>query len=81
MEIGEVKVIPSTNNTLIVRLEASAAPAPDDAQTTADHDSVAQSAGAAIAQDIFEAYANTLQTQSDVTLDQAVINAIHAQFQ
>lgn len=81
MTTGEVKIIPSTDNTLIVRLETIAAPSIDDPQTAADHDTVSQSAGAGIAQDIFEAYANTLQTQTDVNLDQAAINAIHAQFQ
>jgi len=81
MEAGDVRVIPSTLNTLIVRLEAIAPPDPDDLQTMADRESVAQTAEGAIAQDIFEAFVNTLQTQTDVTIDQAAINAIHAQFQ
>ncbi len=81
MAPGEVRVVPSSRNTLIVRLESIAPPAADDPNTTANRDAVLQSAAAGIAQDIFQAYANTLQTQTDVTLDQAAINAIHAQFQ
>lgn len=81
MTPGEVKVIPSTNNTLIVRLEAIAPPNPDDPQTTATLDAVAQSAAEGIAQDVFDAYANALQAQTDVSLDQGAINTINAQVQ
>lgn len=81
MQIGDVKVIPSTNNALIVRLEATAPPDAEDPQTIADRRTVGDTAAQGIAQDIFDAYNSALRAQTDVQLDQATINAIHAQFQ
>lgn len=81
MEPGEVKVIPSVNNSLIVRLESIAPPDADDPQTTAERQSLAQTGAQGIAQDIFTAYADALQSRTDVNLDQAAINAVNAVFQ
>lgn len=82
MEIGEVIVIDrGGNGAILVRLDQSNEPDPEDDQTIADLDAAGQSAAAGIAQDIFEAYSATIQSRTDVALDQNVIDAVHAQFQ
>lgn len=81
MEIGEVKVIPSVNNTLIVRLETIAPPDDGDPQTVAQREALGQSGSAGIAQDVFAAYADALRARTDVDIDQAAINAVNATMQ
>ncbi|SEW14673.1 peptidyl-prolyl cis-trans isomerase D [Cognatiyoonia koreensis] len=81
MDTGEVKVIPSVNNVLIVRLESISQPSPDDPQTAAEREALGQSGAAGIAQDIFAAFADALQARTEVNIDQAAVNAVHASFQ
>lgn len=81
MQVGDVRVVPSVNNSLIVRLESIAPPSDDDPQTLAQREALGQSGAAGIAQDIFAAYAEALQARTEVNIDQAVVNAVHANFQ
>ncbi|WP_424942926.1 peptidyl-prolyl cis-trans isomerase [Aliiroseovarius crassostreae] len=80
MEVGEWQVIPSDQDVVLVRLDAvnAADQSGEDAQALKSQfsDNIAQELGL----DIETAFARVLETQAGVTLDRAVINAIHAQF-
>ncbi|SFS12568.1 peptidylprolyl isomerase [Yoonia litorea] len=81
MAVGDVKVIPVEDRALIVRLDDIAAPDLADPAVIAQRDALAENAAAGIAQDIFDAYATTLQQNTEINLNQQTINAINAQFQ
>ncbi len=81
MEVGDVRVIPADDRALVVRLDDVAPPDMDDPSVIAQRDALAENAAAGIAQDIFDAYATTLQVQTDISINQQTINAINAQFQ
>lgn len=80
MQIGEVRVIDASDRAIIVRLDDVAAPDPADEGTIAQRESLAENAAAGIAQDIFAAYATSLQERTDVNINQATVNAVNAQF-
>lgn len=81
MEIGDVAVIDNGTTAIIVRLNDIAAPDETDPQTAAQKQAAADQAAAGISQDIFEAFANAVQNRTDVTLNQAAVNAVNAQLQ
>ena len=81
MEVGDVRVIAVDDRAIIVRLDDIAAPDMSDPSVIAQRDALAANAAAGIAQDIFDAYATTLQIETDINLNQQTINAINAQFQ
>ncbi|MDP5085464.1 MAG: SurA N-terminal domain-containing protein [Yoonia sp.] len=81
MSIGEVRVIDALEGALIVRLDDIAQPDLADPTVVAQRDAVADTAASGIAQDLFDAYATTLQQQTEQNLNQATINAVNAQFQ
>ncbi len=81
MTIGEVRVIDAVDRAIIVRLDDIAPPDPEDETVTAQREALAENAAAGIAQDIFDAYATSLQERTDVNINQATVNAVNAQFQ
>lgn len=81
MTIAEVRVIDNGDTAVIVRLDNIASPDPDAADTGAATTQVLEAATGGIAQDLFEAYAAAVRTQTDVQINQATLNALHAQFQ
>ena len=81
MAVGDVRVLPADDRALIVRLDDIQDPDMNDDSITAQRESIANTAASGIAQDLFEAYASTLQANTDVNLNQQTINAINAQFQ
>jgi peptidyl-prolyl cis-trans isomerase D len=81
MAIGETRVIDAADVAIIVRLDNIAPPDLTDPSTLAQQESLAQNAAAGIAQDIFDAYATTLQQITDININQATVNAVNAQFQ
>ena len=81
MNVTEVRVIPAGRNVLIVRLDSIAPPDPASEQTAAMIDQQAELAAAGIAQDLFDAYASAVQAKTEITLNQAAINAVHTQLQ
>ena len=81
MDIGDTNVVDNGTGAIIVRLNRLAPPAADDPQTLAERESVAEIAVAGIAQDIFAAFAATVQNRTDIAIDQGVIRALHAQMQ
>ena len=51
------------------------------ASVIAQRDALAENAAAGIAQDMFDAYATSLQQRTELNINQATINAVNAQFQ
>lgn len=80
MAVGEVRVIDAIEGAIIVRLDDVAPPDDADEGTVAQRQSIAESTAAGIAQDIFDAYATSLQQQTDLNINQATVNAVNAQF-
>lgn len=81
MDLNAVQVFDAGDRALIVKLDTIAPPAPDSEQTQASLAQIADGATGGIAQDIFEAFATTVQGRTEITLNQAAINAVNAQFQ
>lgn len=81
MATGEVKVIDNGTSVLLVRLDSVTPPDENDAQTAAEKEAAAQTAAAGISQDLFEAFAASVQARTDVNINQAALNAVHAQLQ
>lgn len=76
MEPGQVEVLQSGANALIVRLDTVSAPDPEDPQTAAQLDAVAQQGAQGIAQDLFDAFATAVQARTDVNIDPNRLNAV-----
>ncbi len=81
MNVGDVRVIDAVDRALIVRLDDIAAPDLSDESVIAQRDALAETARAGISQDIFDAYATSLQQRTETSLNQQTINAVNAQFQ
>lgn len=81
MSPGEVTVIESGDNAIILRLDVITPPDDADPDTAATRESVANTAASGLAQDIFEVFAAQVQQRTDVAIDQAAVNAVHANFQ
>lgn len=81
MEQGDVRVIPSDDGAIIVRLDAIAAADEADVAFTAEAAAVAETAGEGIAQDIYELYSRTVQLRTDVNINQQALNAVHTNLQ
>lgn len=81
LEVGGVAVIEDANKVLVARLDAITPPDSDNPAVVAEAESIAQQAAGGIAQDLFEIYLTALQSEADIRIDQAAINAVHANFQ
>ncbi|MEJ6398727.1 SurA N-terminal domain-containing protein [Yoonia sp. 208BN28-4] len=80
MDEGGIEVLEAGDNAIIVRLNRIYA-ADDEAETSANRETVADTAAAGIAQDIFEVFSGQVQQRTDIVLDQAAINAVNASLQ
>ena len=77
---GDLVVIPASRSAWIARLDSINSGTEGAADTVALR-AVFEAQGAqAMAQDLFEAYGQALQAEIGISLDQGVINAVHAQF-
>jgi peptidyl-prolyl cis-trans isomerase D len=82
MTTGEVRVIDGVDgNAIIIRLDTISPPDPTDPDTAAQRQSIIDQATAGISQDIFDAYSKVLQGRTEVQINQAAVNAVHASFQ
>jgi peptidyl-prolyl cis-trans isomerase D len=77
---GDVVAIPGARAAYILRLDAVTAASRNAPDTQALLGLVDQAVAQSMAQDIFEGYGQALQRDAGITLDQSVINAVHAQF-
>ncbi|MCF2903797.1 peptidyl-prolyl cis-trans isomerase [Octadecabacter sp. CECT 8868] len=80
MEIGEIRVIANGEDAIIVRLDDVSGADPSDEAYVAEVAAVAESAGEGIAQDVYELYGRAIQMQTDVQINDAAVNAVHANF-
>ena len=78
---GEVAVVAGEAGAQIVRLDAVSEPDPEDDGVAAQLDTIGQNAAQGIAQDIYDAYADAVQSRTEVRIDQSALNALNAQFQ
>ncbi len=81
MTRGEVRVIEADGRVILVRLDSVAAPDRDDPDTADLAEAIEDQLSGGIAQDLFEVYLREIRNRAGVALDQAAINAVHAQFQ
>lgn len=79
-DVGDVVLVPGADRMLIAQLDAINPAARDDPGTEILMQVLGQAVAQTQAQDIFEAYGQALQAEAGIRLDQAVINAVHAQF-
>ena len=80
MDLNEVRVLPNGDGAIIVRLDDITGADPEDEAYTAEAAAVAESAGEGIAQDVYELYSRAVQLQTDVQINDAAVNAVHANF-
>lgn len=80
MDVGQWQVIPADQNVVLVRLDAKNTADQDSDEAKALKAQFAETTEQELGIDIETAFARVLETQAGVTLDRAVINAIHAQF-
>ena len=80
MAPGDLRVIEDAGFAALVQLDAVAPAAAGGDDAAALRDAIALGAQKAIAQDIFQLYTGALLSGSGITLDQAAISAVHAQF-
>jgi peptidyl-prolyl cis-trans isomerase D len=80
MEVGNMMVLPNGADAIIVRLDAVTGADPEDEVFAAESAAIAESAGESIAQDIYELYTRTVQLRTDVSINDAAINAVHTNF-
>jgi peptidyl-prolyl cis-trans isomerase D len=80
MSEGEVRVIEGAGRIHILRLDAIAPPDEDDPDLARIAQSLRDQIAGDLAQDVFQLLANDIRERAGVTLDQAAINAVHANF-
>ncbi|TCP62018.1 peptidyl-prolyl cis-trans isomerase D [Rhodovulum bhavnagarense] len=77
---GEVVVVTAQENAWLIRLDAILPPAADDPTAEFLLGTLSQQAAQGIAQDLYGYFAQALVNTAGLSLDQAAINAVHAQF-
>lgn len=79
--VGETLVVDGEEGVIVARLDAIAQPGVDDPAVSAQAEAVAERAGQGMAMDIFTAFTQAVQADTEITIDQAAINAVHSNFQ
>ncbi|MDF0599485.1 SurA N-terminal domain-containing protein [Psychromarinibacter sp. C21-152] len=80
METGDTRVIRGDTNAYIVRLDAVTPPDLSDPELAARAEQMQQQLAQRMGQDILDAYASAVQQAAGITINQAALNAVHAQF-
>jgi len=80
MSEGEVRVIEGAGRIHILRLDGIAPPDEDDPDLARIARSLRTQITGDLSQDMFQLLANDIRERAGVTLDQAAINAVHANF-
>lgn len=81
MSQGETRAIAAEGVTVVVMLDAIKEPDLNDADTIAQRQSLLDQSAADLSQDLFDATLATIRKNTEITLDQAAINAVHTQLQ
>ncbi len=80
METGAVTVVRGETAAYLVRLDAIAPPDAGDVDNTVLRDRLAGAAGQSLGNDILEAFTQAMVQQAGININQAALNAVHAQF-
>ena len=80
MSEGEVRLIEGAGRLHVVRLDGIAPPAEDDPDLARIKERLRGQLEGDLAQDVFQLLANDIRERAGVTIDQAAINAVHANF-
>lgn len=80
MEEGEVRVIAGNGRVFLLRLDAIAPADPTDPDIARIAEALGAQVTADLGQDLFQLLADDIRTRAGVTLDQAALNAVHANF-
>jgi len=78
--VGDIVMIPGAEAALIVRLDAINAAARDAPDSAILLQIVSRTIAQSMAQDIFEAYGQAVQSDAGITTNSAVINSVNASF-
>lgn len=81
MEEGEFRIIDGPSAAYIVRLDKILPPDTEDATVAAQMDRFTESIAQSIGADILRAYSQAVQNRAGISLNQAAVNAVHANFQ
>jgi peptidyl-prolyl cis-trans isomerase D len=81
MAPGDTAVLPNDDGAVVVRLDAILPADLADPAVAAETVMIATQTRAGIAEDIFTAYADALQSRTEVLIDQTALNAVNSQFQ
>ncbi len=79
MEVGDLRVVEGSENTVVVRLDETLPPAETDDLTTLAN-AIAQQLDQSLAQALFDAYANELLQQADPQVNPQTLAAVQANF-
>ena len=78
---GETAVLPNGDGAIVLRLDSVTAADMVDPAVAADVEALTAQTRNDIAEDIFAAYAEALQSRTEIVIDQTALNAVNAQFQ
>jgi peptidyl-prolyl cis-trans isomerase D len=81
MEPGELRVLDSAEGVILVRLNAVTAAQTDTPEIATLKSRISDQLASGVSQDMFQAYADALQTMYPAEINQQALNAVHAQFQ
>lgn len=80
MSPGEVRLLDGEGRLFILRLDAVQPPDENDADVIALRDALNDQISGAVADDLFRALAEDIRARAGVSIDQAALNAVHANF-
>lgn len=80
MAKGDVRVIEGDESAFVVRLDDIVPADLGDPETASVNTALENQTAQSLAQDIFDAFTRTVQTSAGISVNQAAINAVHAQF-
>jgi peptidyl-prolyl cis-trans isomerase D len=81
MTPGEVRAIQTSDGAVVIRLDDILPVDPDSEQSQQLSDLFRDQAAQDVAQDLFRALSTDIQARAGVEIDQAAVNAVHANFQ
>jgi peptidyl-prolyl cis-trans isomerase D len=78
---GETVVLANGDGAIVLRMDTIIPADMSDPAVEAEAEAITAQARSGIAEDLFGAYAEALQSRTEVMVDQAAVNAVNAQFQ
>lgn len=81
MEPGDLKILPGESAAVIIQLNAVTEASDDDPDAAAFREAIAGQIAQSYAQDVYAAFSAGVVARTDVTLNQQMINGLHAQIQ